>query len=274
MLKLVTLVENTSLSRKYHSKHGLCLYIETEKHKILFDLGQDNLFIQNAKKMNIDITKIDTVIISHGHKDHGGALKEFLTINPNAKIYIKKEAFEPHYIKFFCLSISVGLDIELQNEKRIILVESDMRIDEELFLFSNVKQEKFQLKSNRLLYRKNQGHLVLDDFCHEQNLIINIDGKYTLISGCSHARIVNILNKAEKLVSQDIKTVVGGFHLYNPPTRKYESNEMIDAIANFLSEKSSVYYTCHCTGKRAFKRMKDILSDRLNYLSVGTKVEL
>lgn len=99
MLKIVTLVENTTLSSEYRCKHGLCLYIETEKHKILFDVGQDDLFIENAKKMQIDISEIDTVIISHGHKDHGGALKAFMSLNSDAKIYIRKAAFEPHYIK-------------------------------------------------------------------------------------------------------------------------------------------------------------------------------
>ena len=88
--------------------------------------------------MNIDITKVYTVIISHGHKDHGGALKEFMKINHNAKIYIKKDAFEPHYIKVLGLQYNVGLDPKLQNEKRIILVDGNLRIDEELFLFTKV----------------------------------------------------------------------------------------------------------------------------------------
>lgn len=274
MLKIVTLVENTALSAEYRCKHGLSLYIETEKHKMLFDLGQDNLFIENAKKMNIDITEIDTVIISHGHKDHGGALKEFMAINSNAKIYIKKEAFEPHYIKVFGLPFSVGLDKELLNEQQIILTGDTMMIDEELFLFSNVKPEKFFSKSNSVLYSKKQGYLVSDDFCHEQSLIITVNGEHVLISGCSHTGIVNILDKAETLISNEITTAIGGFHLYNPPTRKYESNEMIDTIAHALVKKKSVYYTCHCTGMQAYKRMKNMLEDRLNYLSTGTVVML
>jgi len=95
----MTLVENTAISSEYGCKHGLCIYIETPNHKILFDLGPNKLFVENALKMNVDISDIDTVIISHGHKDHGGALKYFLEQNKKAKIYIRKEAFEPHYIK-------------------------------------------------------------------------------------------------------------------------------------------------------------------------------
>lgn len=43
----------------------------------MFDLGPDKTLFENAVKRNIDISKVDTVIISHGHIDHGGALKVF-----------------------------------------------------------------------------------------------------------------------------------------------------------------------------------------------------
>ena len=78
------LVENTAISEEYGKIHGLCLYIETEKHKILFDLGPDKLFLENAEKMGVKIEEIDTVVISHGHYDHGGALGLFLRHNHRA----------------------------------------------------------------------------------------------------------------------------------------------------------------------------------------------
>lgn len=272
MVKIVTLVENTTISSAYGSKHGLCLYIETENHKILFDLGQDNLFAENAKKMNIDISEIDTVIISHGHKDHGGALKAFMALNAKAKIYVRREAFEPHYIKVLNIPFSVGLDKELLYSSQMVLTEEKMKIDDELFLFSGVKPDADVSKSNRALFTKRCGELVADDFSHEQNLIITNAGEKMLISGCSHAGIVNIQNAAEQLVSDRISTIIGGFHLYNPPTKKYESDVVIDGVAKALKEKGSVYYTCHCTGVKAYNRMKSILGDKLHYLSTGAEV--
>ena len=74
---LKTLVENTSISSSFQHKHGICIYIEVDIHKMLFDLGPNDLFIENAKKMNVDLKQIDTVIISHGHVDHAGALQSF-----------------------------------------------------------------------------------------------------------------------------------------------------------------------------------------------------
>jgi len=274
MLKIVPLVENTTASPEYRCKHGLCLYIQTEKHKILFDLGQDDLFIENARKLDVNLSDIDTVVISHGHKDHGGGLKTFLSVNTKAKVYVRRGAFEPHYIKVLGVPLFVGLDRELLANPQLVFTDEKTVIDGELMLFSGVVPGAYPMKSNQVLFSKRQGKLLPDDFCHEQNLVITAGEKKLLVSGCSHAGIVSIQSKAEELTSQQMETVVGGFHLYNPPTKRYESTELIDAVASALRKKGSVYYTCHCTGRQAYERMKETLGEKLQYLSVGRSIEL
>ena len=76
----------------------------------------------------------------------------------------------------------------------------------------------------------------------------------------------------EEIINDKIDSVFGGFHLYNPPTRKYESDEMIDNVIDSLQKKGSIYYTCHCTGPKAYKRMKRAMGDKMNYLSTGTEI--
>ena len=71
-MRIVTLVENTTENEQLTAKHGLCLYMETERHKILFDLGPDETFVHTARALGIDLSQVDTVVISHGHGDHGG----------------------------------------------------------------------------------------------------------------------------------------------------------------------------------------------------------
>ncbi len=110
-MKIVTLIENTSLSKDYHHQHGLSLYIESGQHKILFDTGSDGKFIENAKKLQVDLTKVDTVVISHGHYDHGGGLKAFVEINDKAQIYIGVGAYEPHVTKLLKIfKYNIGIE--------------------------------------------------------------------------------------------------------------------------------------------------------------------
>ncbi len=81
--KITTLVENTVAqgSKYLIGEHGLSFYIETQSHKILFDTGQNLAISNNAQVLGIDLSRIDTVILSHGHYDHTGGLKSLLECN-------------------------------------------------------------------------------------------------------------------------------------------------------------------------------------------------
>ncbi len=274
MIKVTTLVENTSVSPEYSHKHGLCLYIETSKHKVLFDLGSNRLFLENAKKLDVDVAQIDTVIISHGHADHGGALAGFFEVNNTAKVYIRENAFDKHKIKVMGMLFDVGLDESLKKHPQVVLTDSRTVIDEELMLFSDIYNNKFPTKANKKLYARIDGMMKNDDFRHEQNLIISEGDKKLLFAGCAHAGIVNIKDKAEKIIGGKFNSVVGGFHLYNPASRKRESDELIDGITDSLNDGVTMYYTCHCTGKKVFEIMKRKLKDKVRYVSVGTVLEL
>ena len=91
-MKITALVENTRISKQYKSKHGLSLYIQTKNHNILFDMGPNNLFMDNALICGLDITEVDIVILSHGHIDHGGGINNLLEYNKKATVYVQEFA--------------------------------------------------------------------------------------------------------------------------------------------------------------------------------------
>lgn len=274
-MKITALVENTTISERYKPKHGLSVHIKTDNHNILFDLGPNDLFIKNAEKLKVELEDVDTLIISHGHKDHGGGLKEFLKVNKKAKIYIHKDAFDEHYAGVLGLfHFPISLDSDLKNNSRIILVEDTLKIDEELMLFSKIDSNKMLSKSNKSLYAKNDKKYVEDDFKHEQNLIITENNKSYLFAGCAHRGISNIVDQAEIITGESMDYVIGGFHMYNPVSRKSEDKELISKVGTYLAEKNAVFYTCHCTGELAFNQLKEILDNRINYLKTGMVLDL
>lgn len=270
-----TLVEDTALSPKYKSEHGLSLYIETSKHKILFDTGASNLFLKNAETLNVDIESIDLVIISHGHYDHGGGLKAFLEKNSKAKIYIHNKAFEKHYSKRPNGDTKdIGIDPSIKYNKRIIFTENNLIIDDELELFSGVTGRECFSSCNNSLFMELENVLINDTFEHEQNLIINQNGNFTLIAGCAHNGIINILNHFTKLKATSPKYVFGGFHLFNYSANKSEDLNIVSAISNFLNQTETTYYTGHCTGLPPFIKLKEEMKNKVQYLAAGSVVEI
>ena len=255
-MKITALTENTSKTGLPY-EHGLSLYIETKKHNILFDTGQTELFAQNAETLGIDLGKVDTAVLSHGHYDHGGGLMRFLELNKTAPVYMSKFAFEPHYNG---TQKYIGLDLSLRDSGRIVFTDGVTKIGDGLTLYSCNDKEKLCDLGSFGLNTKGNGEIFPDDFRHEHYLLIEENGKRVLISGCSHKGIVNI----ESWFEPDV--LIGGFHL-----SKLEPGDKLRSIAQSLNSYGTSYFTCHCTGSEQYEFMKRFM-DRLGYISAGDSI--
>lgn len=263
-MKITALVENRS-SGDLRGVHGLSLYIQTSRHRLLFDLGPDDTLFANADRLGIDLTGVDTVIISHGHSDHGGALRQFLAVNPRAKVYAQRAAFEPHYSKFLCFKVPVSLDASLANHPQVVLLDGDAQLDEELSLFTVTDTSRCWSPVNSKLHDSHGP----DRFLHEQNLFIR-DGGTALIMGCGHAGVVNILARAPEIPD----LCVGGYHLSNPVGKKAVPPELLSDIAAEMNRfDQTQFHTCHCTGEIAFRYLSERV-ENLRYLACGETVSL
>lgn len=258
-MRITSLAENTCSSGKYGIEHGLSLYIETENKKILFDMGQTDLFAKNAEMMGIDLKTVDFAILSHGHYDHGGGLRKFLEINKKAPVYLSQYAFGKYYNG---TEKYIGLDVELMNSSRLVFVDDCFEICNGLNLYScNGNEKSFDLGSFGLTMMVDY-ELLPDDFRHEQYLLIEEKGKKVLISGCSHKGILDITNWFKPDV------LLGGFHFSKLPL-----DDTLKGYAEYLNKFNTDFYTCHCTGVEQYEFMKKYM-ERLNYISTGDSIEI
>jgi len=256
---ITSLLENTIGRTDMKAEHGLSLWIETDHHRILFDMGQSDLFSQNAQTLGISLADADIAVLSHGHYDHGGGLGKFLELNSHAPVYIQRDAFLPHYNG---TEKYIGLDTSLACSTRFIFTEDYCRIDDALSLCScSGKQKRFPASSGGLT-EKNGALFVRDDFRHEQYLMIHENGKDILISGCSHKGILNIM----EWFSPDV--LVGGFHFSKLPTNCH----LADAAKQLAAYKTE-FFTCHCTGQDQYEYMRQYMPN-LHYLACGQRIEL
>lgn len=264
MIKITALIEETTSKSELTSEHGLSMYIETDKHKILFDAGASDEFAKNAKKMGIDISKIDIAFLSHGHYDHGGGLSKFISLNDKAKIYANEHVFGEYWAKD---GRYVGIDRKLKASGRFVLLGDKADIDEELELFTfNNSVRKYPMSSYGLM-KKCDGVLKDDDFLHEQYLKIYDDEGYVLISGCSHKGILNIMDWC----GDAPRSVVGGFH-FMKVNMDNSGKEYLYDVANTLMAYKSNFITCHCTGEEQYHYLKAHMGDRLTRISTGDTV--
>lgn len=258
-MKIYALMENVPYEPKFAAEHGLSLYIETDRHKILFDTGASGAFGDNAKLLGVDLSQVELAILSHDHYDHGGGIARFLALNDYAPLYLSAKAFGKRYD---AVGKYIGLDLTLRDSGRLRFVDDILELDDQLSLYScNHKAKKYPLDSAGLLEERD-GERLPDQFLHEQYLMIRENGKKVLISGCSHKGILNIMDWLEPDV------LIGGFHFMKQEVTP-QGNPVLDQAARVLQGHKTAYYTCHCTGQEPFQYLKERMGDQLQYLASG-----
>ena len=271
-MKIINLIEDTCSDSGCIAEHGLSFYIETEKHCLLVDTGASDAFIKNAELLDVDLNKVDTVVLSHGHYDHTGGVMSFAKLNPKAKIYMQSSALRDYYNVNSHTPRYIGVDKAIADLPNFIPVEGNLKIDDELFLFSDIKCKTPIPSGNKTLMLKEGDKLVRDDFCHEQCLVISCNGKKYLLSGCAHNGIINILDAYSNIFDDAPDFVISGFHMMNKNGYTTEDELLILKTAELLNKTNTVYYTCHCTTEYPYEIMKKVMAHKLNWIHSGDVV--
>lgn len=311
-MKIVNLMENTPGVDGCLYEHGLSFYIETGHHKLLMDTGASEATLVNARKLGIDLKAIDTVVLSHGHYDHSGGILAFVRENPHARIYMRRSAAMDYYHVDPDSCRYIGIDKRILELPGLVPVDGDLRIDEELYLFTNIRKpgavadgdamgqeqqgrkaqgqdgqgqdpqggriraadlpERLRARAGKGLMRRVGEEFVEDIFDHEQCLVVTGEDGQILLSGCAHNGILNILDRYHEIFHGYPDRVISGFHLARKAAYSQEDLLGIQEIARRLLKTGALYDTGHCTGMEAFAVMKEIMGDRLEYIHSGEQV--
>ena len=276
-MKIVTLLENTSCREDVAVGHGLSQYIETENHKILFDMGPGESFAANAEKLGVDLAAVDIAVLSHGHNDHSGGLRRFFSLNDHAKVYVHPAAFGSYWaVEADGTGKYLGLEDGLRAEfaDRFVEVSGVTVIDDTLTLFDTVGSDFPAVDTSARLKEKTPEGYVPDRFAHEHNLVVREGEKTVVFGGCAHRGIVNIRDAAAAILGREPGALVSGFHLFNLTEGNEQGDALIRKTGEELLHGGTVYYTGHCTGEHAYTLMKEIMGEKLQKISTGGVLEL
>jgi 7,8-dihydropterin-6-yl-methyl-4-(beta-D-ribofuranosyl)aminobenzene 5'-phosphate synthase len=171
------LYDNYRVQEETKTAWGFSCLIEYRGKKILFDTGGDEKILKhNIEKMNIDLTDLDAVVISHDHWDHVGAINYVLSQKSDLTVYLpttfKEKAIE-----------------EFKNQgANVVIVDKPLKIEDKIRLTGTMMNI-------------------------EQSMIIDTPKGLVILTGCSHQGIVDIIRKSQDLINKDIYLVFGGLHL-------------------------------------------------------------
>ncbi len=273
-LRITTLSENTAGIPWVLAEWGLSILVETDDLKILLDTGASNSVPHNARLFGIDLSTIDKIVLSHGHYDHTGGLKEVLRqVGKRVEAIAHPDIWAPKYarrpgegeryvgIPFGRNELeSLGASFTLSKEP--VWITDDIVTTGEILM-----NEEFE-ELDPDMYVKEDGDWRRDELWDDRALIIKTDEGLVVILGCAHRGAINTLRHAQELTGMEwIHTVVGGTHL----ARASEERVLRTAAALQELEVQRVGVS-HCTGLPAAVLLAQQLGEAFFFNNTGTMI--
>jgi len=270
-MDITFLTDNYTDQKKLLSEHGFSCIVDFNNFRFIFDTGQTFTMEHNAKVLNIVIEDINTIFLSHGHYDHTGGLKYLNKPSKKYKLYCSTDINSNHMKKNPDGTYAfIGLNKEDLNNDffEFKFVKDFININESLVFTHITKYDNFDSDPN--LYIKEHDSYKKDTFNDEMFLILKESDGISIITGCSHRGILNIVKTAIELTGiNTIKSLIGGFHLFR------SSEEEIINVANALNGYDIKYIvTGHCTGLNGLCVLKNICKDKVIPIKAGLVLTL
>ena len=254
--KISVLCENTAGGvMGITGEHGFSALIEKNGEKILFDTGQGRSLQNNAKFLQVDLSRIQEVVLSHGHYDHTGGLPAVLYPPRLVNVTAHPKIFENKYAEYPLpggkTNIFIGLGYSYEYLTRGLFANFDLQTEfcelkPGIYYSGQVPRETdFEQPDPHLKLEKQDG-TETDPVEDDISLLIETDNGPVVLLGCAHAGMVNILNHfSRKTGHKEFHAVIGGTHL-----GFFEKGEQLDKSLQALEDYNlDLVAVSHCTGQ-------------------------
>jgi 7,8-dihydropterin-6-yl-methyl-4-(beta-D-ribofuranosyl)aminobenzene 5'-phosphate synthase len=274
-MEITTLVEN---SQGEHTglvvEHGLSFLIESETTSILFDTGQSDAFIRNAQKLQKDLSRVEHVVLSHGHYDHSGGFRSFVghAGAGSFKLWTGEGFFTPKYGKFNSSYQYLGNDFDVAFVADSAIEHRTVTGVKEIARGVHLVTDFARIHRDETIHPrfvlKEEGEWRADSFDDELLLVVESAKGLVVVVGCSHPGILNMLDTVIAHFKRPIYALVGGTHLVEADHERAERT-----IAAFSERGIEVLGISHCSGVSAIE-MSVAHSDHHYYNHTGSSLPL
>jgi len=273
-LKITILTENRVSHPRLLAEQGLSMFVETEQGNLLFDTGQTDAFLRNAKELKLDLSSINYIILSHGHYDHTGGLPHYLKEFGQVEVLCHPAAVNKKYKIYPGGRLDIGVPWEQGKVSgmgaRFTFKTNPCEIMPGIWLSGEIpRNTKYETIDEEYQER------VLESYIHDElhddlALVLNTVKGLVVLLGCGHAGPINTVKQAMRISgNKKLYALIGGMHL------AYSREEHIEQIITNLKRiDPKVIVPLHCTGFTAINKMFSTFKNRVKLFAVGDRFEL
>jgi 7,8-dihydropterin-6-yl-methyl-4-(beta-D-ribofuranosyl)aminobenzene 5'-phosphate synthase len=281
-VEITVLVDNEPSGKNpfLRTERGHSLHVRWKGRSLLLDTGISGLFADNARMLGIRVAEIDTIVLSHGHFDHSGGLGRFLRENQRATVYAARGVRERLWLSLLGFKKDVGLDprVLVDARERLHLVDADSEPEVGLHLLACLPFTHPRPRGNRLLFRGAAGKRLPDDFAHELVMTLDDGDGLVVFTGCGHHGVLNMVDGVRHAFPErPIKALVGGFHFVGLPFLGLlaEPRDRVRQIGRSLNALPiGRIVTGHCTGRKGYAALREVLGSRVVYAATGETISV
>lgn len=282
-LRIEVLVEDTENPEKpmLWTEHGLSILVTAEidggEVRILFDTGASGRpLLHNASLMEVDLRRVDLIVLSHGHYDHTGGLVEALKeIKPRTPIPIilhpdalgRKFALKPR-LRYTGITCSEREVEDLGG--RFLASRKPVKLADGITASGEIERVTGFEKTPEDYVILRNGELVRDIMLDDQALVIESRKGLIIVTGCAHAGIINTVKHAQRIVKEEkVYALIGGFHLISASEER-----LAKTIEKLREINPAIIAPCHCTGEKAVSRLRTNFKDEFKEVHVGSTLRM
>ena len=275
-LRITTLSENTAGTRDLLAEWGISFLIETGRETILFDTGKTITAAHNTATLGADLSKVNRIVLSHGHYDHTGGLRQMLQrIGKEIEVIAHPDIWAPKYRhRKGEKDRYIGIPFQRQELESLgaifTLTSESVKVADKCITTGEVPMITGYETIDTFLYVRTDSGWQPDQLMDDLSLIINTELGLVVVLGCAHRGVINTLYHARNLTGvETVYAVLGGSHLINAPRERVQ--QTIAALKELDVQKLGL---CHCTSLPAISVLAHEFGDRFFFNITGTVFEL
>jgi len=285
-LHITTLTDNIAGVGNTLAEWGLSILVEADETTILLDTGKTTTAVHNADALGIDLSKIDKIILSHGHNDHTGGLFQVLhRIGKEVEIIAHPDVWGDQYAHLpEGKDVHTGIPLEKDEYIGIPfrrqqleslgasfnLTAKPVKITENIMTTGEIPMVTEFEEVDPILFIKGDNGWQPDKLKDDLAIVLNTEQGLIIILGCAHRGIINTIYHAQQLTGvKPVHMVLGGSHLISASEERLWLT--IAALKELGVQRLGL---SHCTGLPVISLLAQEFGDKFFFNTAGTSLSL